>query len=102
MNTNKDRGGHTPPIVERSIVERLRLIQGTQFTPIENALVDEAADTITALVEALEGLADVIEHDCDCPPCIGSMAPGEHYLGLARAAIAKATGQSPPSPRSQP
>lgn len=37
-----------------------------------------------ALREALAGLADVVEHDCDCPPCVGSMAPAEHFLGLAR------------------
>lgn len=50
---------------------------------------------IAPLVEALEGLADVVELDCEVPPCIGSMAPGEHYLGLARAAIAKAKQEEP-------
>ncbi|QCG95025.1 hypothetical protein E6C67_14440 [Azospirillum sp. TSA2s] len=37
--------------------------------------------------EALTGLADVMEGDCGVEPCIGSMAPAEHYLGLARAAL---------------
>lgn len=38
------------------IVERLHMIRGTQFTPIEDALVTEAADTITALRAEVERL----------------------------------------------
>lgn len=69
-----------------------------------NVCCDTEAEAITAwntrsvledevVLEALEGLADVLEHDCECPPCIGSMAPAEHYLGLARAVLAKVGGQ---------
>lgn len=49
------------------------------------------------LVSVLQELADVLEHDCDCPPCVGSMAPAEHALGLARdilAALSHAGGAS--------
>lgn len=41
-----------------------------------------------ALREALEGLADILEHDGDIDPCVSSHAPVEHYLGLARQALA--------------
>ena len=54
---------------------------------------DEDAHLLAAapdLLAALKHLAEILEVDGGCPPCIGSMAPAEHHLGLAKAAIAKA------------
>ncbi len=45
-----------------------------------------------ALIELLSGMSDILEHDCDCPPCIGSMAPAEDLLGRSRALLAKLAG----------
>jgi hypothetical protein len=44
------------------------------------------------LYEALSHLADILEHECECPPCVGSDAPAEHWLGTARAALTLASG----------
>jgi len=41
-----------------TLVERLRVIRGTQFTPTENALVTEAADALEAAEKALEALIE--------------------------------------------
>lgn len=30
----------------------------------------------------LSDLAEILEHDCGCPPCEGSDAPAEHALGV--------------------
>lgn len=51
------------------------------------------------LREALTGLADVMEGDCGVEPCVGSMAPAEHYLGLARAELAKEAADWRPDAR---
>lgn len=48
---------------------------------------DAALAQVAAMREALEGLADVIEYDGGVDPCVASMAPAEHYLGLAREAL---------------
>jgi len=42
------------------------------------------SDGLRALREALENLAEILEKDCDCPPCEGSDAPAEHWLGVAK------------------
>lgn len=56
---------------------------------------DAALAQAAAMREALEGLADVFEHDCGVDPCALSMAPAEHYLGLAREALS--TEAAPPT-----
>lgn len=48
----------SPSVPSSELVERLRMIRGTQFTPTENALVGEAADEIERL-SALEALPSV-------------------------------------------
>lgn len=42
------------------LVERLRQIIGTQFTPIETALVTEAADLIEQQRKEIEGLREAL------------------------------------------
>ena len=76
MTTDK-RASHTP------LVERLRMIRGAQFTPLENELVGEAAYTIAELLEALERILSDEEVALSRP---------DHVF--ARAAIAKARGEA--------
>lgn len=45
---------------------------------------DASQERERTLREALAGLADVMERDCDVQPCAASMAPAERYLGIAR------------------
>lgn len=54
---------------------------------VHEVVVEAAEAQVQAMREALEGLADVVERDCGVSPCAASMAPAEHYLGLARAAL---------------
>ncbi len=45
------------------------------------------------LREALGNLAAIMEHDCGCPPCEGSDAPAEHWLGVALRLLGPDYGQ---------
>ena len=72
---------------------------GNDAPPAEEAkanmrLIAAEPDLYAALVE----LADILESEegGDVGPCIGSMAPAEHWLGMARAAISKATSKGQP------
>lgn len=47
---------------------------------------------VTALVDAVKELADILQYECDVPPCVGSMAPAEHALGKARLVLAPFAG----------
>lgn len=49
------------------------------------------ATDVAALVEAAKGVADILQYECDVPPCVGSMAPAEHALGVCRQALAPFT-----------
>jgi hypothetical protein len=79
---------------------------GYSWTQPEQTVSWKAADRIASLsppVDVAElrtiisGLADVLEQDCGCPPCEGSMAPGEHYLGMARRVLSSSPASlSPP------
>lgn len=40
-----------------------------------------------AMREALKTLTDTVRAELDVEPCVGSMAPVEHALGVARAAL---------------
>lgn len=58
-----------------------------------------------ALVEAMDILgifADVLEGDCGCPPCVGSMAPAEDALGRARELQARLTNLPSPQVEAAP
>lgn len=55
--------------------------------------IETAARTMDQVVEALDGLAGVLENDCGVEPCAPSMNPSEHYLGLARAALSAYEGK---------
>lgn len=57
-----------------------------------NARLIAQAWLIPEMVEALRALAEILEHDCGCPPCEGSMAPAEHHLALAIAILARIDG----------
>lgn len=81
------------------LVERLRQIRGTQFTPIENALVTEAADTLLALARQCEGMrktlgvfADALdEADNIIAVNCGTDTPKEWDRAYKRCAKARAT-----------
>lgn len=47
-------------------------------------------DLLGKALEALRELADSLEIDCQCPPCEGSDAPAEHWLGVARRILSQA------------
>ncbi|MBP2290756.1 hypothetical protein [Azospirillum rugosum] len=59
---------------------------------------DPLRDAAPEMLEALQGLVGVLTTDGGLEPCANSMAPAERYLGLALAAIAKATGTASPPP----
>lgn len=56
-----------------------------------NCAVEAAeGDLLGKALEALRELADSLEIDCQCPPCEGSDAPAEHWLGVARRILSQA------------
>lgn len=95
----KDIGSASPAASTEALTkERDRWIADWQAANAECRRLEEDAGATEAALsaslereramrEALTGLADVMEGDCDVEPCVGSMAPAEHYLGLARTAL---------------
>lgn len=115
MNTNKDRGGHTPGpwSVERvdyelhgmdasyEVTAGRRVVVQTHMREIKsegNFLAEDAANCrlIAAAPDLLEALEGIIADD---NPTLIEL---NERLEAGRAAISKARGQSSPSPRSQP
>ncbi|AYJ85766.1 hypothetical protein D3Y57_07005 [Sphingomonas paeninsulae] len=41
------------------------------------------------LLELVRGMMEVLIHDCDVPPCAGSMAPAEDLTGQAQILLAE-------------
>ncbi len=59
------------------------------YSVVAEFAAKKAREANSELIELLSGMSDILEHDCDCPPCIGSMAPAEDLLGRARALLTK-------------
>jgi hypothetical protein len=65
-----------------SIVEKLRVVAGLQFTPYENELVGEAADTIERLVAALDQCRAIIKFHVKPERCV---TVGDEVLSARKA-----------------
>ena len=89
-------GGATPNAPALAVVERLRawapMVSSGYTVPAAGQPMLEAADTITALYEALEALVEEVE-GVGGEACDGSDNPVEQALHNARAALAR-TGEA--------
>lgn len=109
MTNTKDQDTALQRAVDRqAIARRARAIAnsdrvlGVYAAPEFDELHSDGQDWIIAIVEEtmarcratelfteLSALVEILEGDCECPPCEGSDAPAEHHLGRAKRIIAE-------------
>lgn len=65
---------------------------------VENRRPTQGHDALVEAMEILGTMADVLEGDCGCSPCVGSMAPAEDALGRARELQARLNNLPSPQP----